>query len=140
MKRTALCHCGQLQVICEGNPTRIIMCHCELCQRRTGSSYNLGAWFSQTNVVVKGADKVYCRIGDEGVECEFHLCPVCGTNLYWKAPEVISGQIGVAVGCFSDPEFPMPTVSFYGKSRHRWLKQPSVPSYITNTRGELEKL
>jgi hypothetical protein len=35
--RRAACSCGQLQLMIEGEPSRISMCHCLECQRRTGA-------------------------------------------------------------------------------------------------------
>ena len=139
MWRSAICHCSQLQVKCKDDPLAVVMCHCELCQRRTGSTYNLGAFFNSSNVKIEGKSKTYCRTGEEGVKCIFHLCPICGTSIYWEVPEVIIDLVGVAVGCFADPDFPKPTVSFYGKSRHHWVTQPDIPSYITNRRKGLEE-
>jgi hypothetical protein len=34
--RRAACSCGQLHLTIEGQPSRISMCHCLECQRRTG--------------------------------------------------------------------------------------------------------
>ncbi len=139
MKRKASCHCGQLQVVCEGDPTQVIMCHCELCQRRTGTSYNLGAWFNRSDVTVEGEERTYRRTGDEGLELIFHFCPRCGTNIYWELPAALADMFGVAVGCFADPDFPGPTVSLYGKRRHAWLTQPGdIPSHISGVGSDLE--
>ena len=35
--RRAACSCGQLYLTIEGEPSRISMCHCLECQRRTGA-------------------------------------------------------------------------------------------------------
>ena len=35
--RRAACSCGQLHLTIEGEPSRISMCHCLECQRRTGA-------------------------------------------------------------------------------------------------------
>ena len=35
--RRAACSCGQLHLAIEGEPSRISMCHCLECQRRTGA-------------------------------------------------------------------------------------------------------
>ncbi len=124
MKRIAKCHCGALSLSAEGEPDPIVMCHCDSCKRRTGTSYNLGAWFPVQDVAVEGETKVYARTGDTNSVLEFYFCPHCGTNLYWKGPEIFPGKIGVAVGCFEDPNFPAPTRSIFGARRHRWLSMP----------------
>jgi hypothetical protein len=38
MTRHAACNCGQLHLTIEGEPSRIAMCHCLECQRRTGAA------------------------------------------------------------------------------------------------------
>ena len=138
MIRTATCHCGQLQVTCQDEPTQIFMCHCELCQRRTGTTYNLAAWFGRAHVTVTGDEHLYRRTGDTGTEFRFHFCPTCGTNLYWESGS-IPDAVGVAVGCFMDPQFPGPTISLYGKRRHAWVPQlAGIPSYSAGMDSELE--
>ena len=139
MKRIAKCHCGKLSVKVEGEPENIFMCHCELCQRRTGTSYNLGAWFPETQIFVNGKTKEYVRTGDSGSETIFSFCPNCGSNIYWKSPDALPGLISVAVGCFADPTFPAPTISVYGNRHHHWLTLPTdIPRYIGNTKSQQE--
>jgi hypothetical protein len=132
MKRKASCHCGRLSATCAGDPALIAMCHCELCQRRTGTSYNLGAWFGRTDVEIEGEQRAYTRAGDSGTEMTFHFCPKCGTSLYWDSPDGrFPEMLAVAVGCFADSDFPAPTISLFGKRRHAWLSQPAgMPSLV----------
>jgi hypothetical protein len=35
--RHAACNCGQLHLTIESEPSRVAMCHCLACQRRTGA-------------------------------------------------------------------------------------------------------
>ncbi len=131
-QQTAACHCGQLQVRCEGDPTQVVMCHCELCQRRTGTTYSLAALFERPKVTIDGETHVYQRTGEAGFVIEFHFCPTCGTTVYWVIPGLptLSGQIVVAVGCLTDLRFPAPNVAVYGRRRHGWVHQPAgIPSY-----------
>lgn len=130
--RTASCHCGALRLACEGDPRFIAMCHCELCQRRTGTSYNLGAWFERSAVDTQGAEHTYTRTGDDSdVGIIFHFCPTCGTSVYWNSPAgSLPEMLGVAVGCFADPDFPAPSLSVYGRRRHHWLPRlDGVPCF-----------
>ena len=127
MQRKATCQCGQLSVTTMGDPVRVAMCHCEECQRRTGSVFNLGAVFDESNVELKGEFRTYTRIGDGGTAVEFHFCPVCGSNVHW----FYGGVSVVAAGCYADPAFPKPTVSLYGKRRHHWVQSlDGVPNFI----------
>lgn len=138
--REALCHCGQISLVCKGEPFLMAMCHCSLCQRRTGTSYNLGAWFNLADVEISGETNTYFRDnGDTGMELTYHFCPNCGSNIYWTV-SARPDEAGVAVGCFADKDFPAPTITYYGKDRHEWLAQPSgAPVYVGGIGSELEQ-
>lgn len=139
MKRTASCQCGRLTIACDSEPVQVIMCHCQPCQRRSGSSYVLGAWFDKSTINTSGEEKLYSRIGEQGIESVYHFCPICGTSVYWEASAAFPDLVSVAVGCFNDPQFPPPTFSLYGKHRLSWVDQPSdIPSHKEGVGSELE--
>ena len=50
MTRRAACSCGQLHLTIEGEPSRISMCHCLECQRRTGAVISNQARFPREQV------------------------------------------------------------------------------------------
>ena len=52
-RRTA-CSCGQLHLTIEGDPSRISMCHCLECQRRTGAVISNQARFRRDQVTFAG--------------------------------------------------------------------------------------
>ena len=120
MKRTATCACGQLQVSCAGEPARVSLCHCLDCQKRTGSTYGIAAFFSREDVKAKGEFLTFRREADSGFAVNFHFCPHCGSTVFWE-PERKPDAIGVAVGAFADPAFPAPTQAVYDKRRHAWV-------------------
>ncbi len=127
--REAKCHCGELKITCEGEPTEIYICHCELCQRRTGSTFNVNALFDSAHVSVEGESETYQRKGDLGIMVVYKFCRKCGSNLFWNS-DFAPGQTGIAVGCFADPDFPQPTASLFGEKRHAWVNVPDgIPSF-----------
>jgi hypothetical protein len=135
VERKATCHCGRLEVVTTCDPVRVVVCHCEDCQRRTGSSYNLGAVFEPADVTSGGKSTIYHRTGELGIRIEFHFCPVCGSNVYWHFDDMLV----VAAGCYADPSFPAPSVSLYGKNRNHWLPHLEVAAaYSSNRDSELE--
>jgi hypothetical protein len=130
MQRIVKCHCGSLQATALGEPCINNVCHCRACQRRTGSVINAGAYFLKEDVRRDGASKIYSRRGDSGSEVHFHFCPDCGTSVYWeldKAPNLV----GIAVGCFADPNFPAPSFSvFEEEGLHPWVGLPTdIPRF-----------
>jgi len=128
MERTAACHCGQLRVTTTGEPERVGICHCQACQRRTGSLFHAGAYFTKEQVRSAGEYKTYERDSDSGFKIRFHFCPVCGSSVFWDGDR-IPELCGVAVGAFADPNFPPPKYSIWEESRHAWLNVPDIERF-----------
>ena len=121
--RTASCSCGQLQANVAAEPTRVSVCHCLACQRRTGSVFGAQARFPSASVTTAGRSSEYVRVGDEGSRSRFHFCPDCGSTVYYTS-EGMEGTVGIPVGAFADPQFPSPTVSVYEERMHSWVSMP----------------
>jgi hypothetical protein len=101
------------------------MCHCFDCQRRTGSSFGIAAFFDRDAVsVVAGISKTFTRDSSYvGSLVTFHFCPECGSTVFWE-PARMPELIGVAVGSYADPNFPRPEQSVWTTHKHAWLSLP----------------
>ena len=122
-RRTAACSCGQLQVVAEGAPARVGVCHCRACQRRTGSAFGVQARWPRNQVTTEGETRIWRRVGDDGTALDFRFCPHCGSTVWYtqdSAPDIIA----IAVGAFGDPSFPAPARSSYDQYRHPWVELP----------------
>ena len=124
MQQTARCQCGSLRAVVAGQPLIVNLCHCRACQQRTGSVFSVGAYFKKTQVRCEGRSKVYTRRSDSGFAVLRHFCPECGSSVYWEL-ERAPGLCGIAVGCFTDPDFPAPSFSTWEESRHLWVGLPA---------------
>lgn len=124
MERTGQCHCGLLRVITTGEPDRVYLCHCQACQRRTGTAFHFGASFPKEQVRLDGERKIFERAADSGYRIRFHFCPSCGTTIYWEGDRN-PAVCGVAVGAFSTSAFLPPSDSIWEESMHPWLGLPS---------------
>jgi len=99
------------------------MCHCFACQRRTGSVFGVQARFASQNVEIRGTSTAFVRVGDSGSKATFHFCPACGATVHY----VIEGHpdvVGIPVGAFADPDFPLPVRSVYEEHMHSWVRVP----------------
>jgi hypothetical protein len=120
----AACSCGQLKLVVEGEPSRVSVCHCLACQRRTGSAFGFQARFPRDRVEISGSANEYTRISDGGGRATFSFCPHCGATVYYviaAAPELVA----VPVGAFADPSFPPPRFSVWEKRKHAWVTMPA---------------
>ena len=59
--RRAACSCGRLHLTIEGEPSRISMCHCLECQRRTGAAISNQARFRREQVTFAGEARAWRR-------------------------------------------------------------------------------
>jgi len=122
--RTASCNCGQLRAEVTGEPVRFSVCHCDECQRRTGSVFAVQARFPREAVHLKGEGTEFVRTNDEGAKCRFTFCSTCGSTVFY-VEERREEHIAIPVGGFADPTFPSPTVSVYEESSHPWVAMPA---------------
>jgi hypothetical protein len=133
--RMASCNCGQLQVTVVGpNPERISLCHCNLCQKQSGSAFLIQARFPKEQVTIKGESKAW-KFPVEGKKpvpypncssagASFHFCPVCGSTV-WYTADTDPARIGVKIGTFNDPTFPPPKISGFESYGHPWAMKVS---------------
>ncbi|ALC12707.1 GFA family protein [Sphingopyxis sp. 113P3] len=125
MERHATCHCGQLNLRCVGEPSKVSMCHCRDCQRRTGSLFSVAAFFPRDDVErTQGTFMSFTRPSASGFDVTFCFCPDCGSSLWWEAARM-PHLLGIAAGAFADPGFPRPEQAVWCEDKHDWLELPA---------------
>jgi hypothetical protein len=128
-ERIAQCGCGRLKVRVRGEPLFVGACHCDFCQKHTGSAFRLSSFFGQDQIMeITGDPNTYNGLEIDGVGitgsdeygATYYFCGTCGSTVYWLTDQ-IPGAYGIAVGSFVDPDFPPPTVEAWTELRHRWV-------------------
>jgi len=108
--------------MCEGEPTRVSVCHCLNCQRRSGSAFAAQARFPADKVTVSGDLHDYTRAGDSGQRATFRSCPQCASTLVYTT-EAEPELIAVPIGAFADPHaFGEPLYSVYEGRKVAWVE------------------
>jgi hypothetical protein len=134
MIHSGSCACGAVTVRAAGDPATVSMCHCLQCQKRTGSTYSVHAYFTREAVTVEGRTQAFRRTGDTGCYITFHFWPVCASTLHWDV-EAMPNMVGIPVGVFADPAFPPPTTSIFVPHKHPWVV---VPDGVPQNKGHGE--
>jgi len=76
--RAASCNCGQLRVEGTGEPVHVSVCHCDECQRRTGSVFAVHARFPREAVHIKGEGKEFVRTNEW--RCKVSVLVLCNVR------------------------------------------------------------
>lgn len=120
MERKAECGCGNVKVIVKGDPQTCFACHCDYCQKASGSIGTFGAVYREENFVSSEGEVTKFDDLPKWPGSEKYFCSKCGTTVHWKNPAAFPGMHMVAIGCFSDPGFPGPQVTVQTQYRHKW--------------------
>ena len=128
-ERVAECGCGRLKVRVRGEPQFVAVCHCDFCQKQTGSAFRLSSFFADDQIVeIAGDPVVFNGLEIDGVGLDgsdefgttYHFCGTCGSTVYWRT-DLMTGFLGIAVGSFVDPGFAPPTMENCTGLRHHWI-------------------
>lgn len=119
--REATCRCGQLRVRCHGDPSRISVCHCLDCKKRSGSAFAAQARWADEDVTITGDVTEWSHTGESGAKATFRFCPRCGSTVFYST-EGLPGSTAVAIGAFADPGFPPPEYSVFEERCHDWVR------------------
>lgn len=99
------CLCGTVRFRATQAPMRTLACHCNFCQKVSGSSYFAESMFPMDVVQFNHAKmKSYEHVSDESNKKVFvHFCQNCGTTVsltFERWPDVR----GIARGCYDNPD------------------------------------
>ncbi|GAB2647041.1 GFA family protein [Vibrio panuliri] len=119
--RTAECSCGQVSLICKGEPIRTAICHCFACQKRTGSVFGVQARFTKSQVTYSGDVVEYTRLGDSGNQVSYSFCPACGSTMMLTL-SALPDFVVIPIGVFNSQDLPQPSFAVYEEHKHSWLK------------------
>jgi hypothetical protein len=105
-ERTGGCVCGAVRFRTTADPSRITICHCKWCQRRTGTAFGTEVVYNSDEVEISGQEiRRYRHVSDEsGRWLDIEFCATCGTNLGFTL-EAVPGVRTLPAGAFDDPDW-----------------------------------
>ncbi len=123
------CLCGKVSYRIYAEPVRTGQCHCEDCQKSTGTGHASNAFFPIDAVKIEGVTSSYTSVADNGAEVTRHFCPDCGSRLF-GTNNAFTSIMGFAVGCMDDNSWYKPQAIVYHKRKPDWdCMDESVPAF-----------
>jgi len=123
MNHSAVCCCGKVSLVIQGQPIVKAICHCNDCKKRTGSAFGISIYVKNSQVTeTQGSTSVYEV--DTDVQQQRFFCTNCGTTIYWKVSN-FPDLTGIAGGCFTDMDFIEPEYTISNENICSWVSLPS---------------
>jgi hypothetical protein len=123
------CLCGAVQFTVATAPILTGQCHCDHCQRASGTGHMSSAFFPEAAVTITGNTQSYASATDTGDTNTRYFCPICGSRLFGKTT-MRPGVVGVAVGAFDKHDWFKPARIVYNKNKPVWdFMDPTVTAY-----------
>ena len=116
------CLCGQVRYSANADPA-ILVCHCENCQKQTGTAFAILVAIAKSAISTQGLLKTFHDKGDSGQPVERSFCPECGSPIVFEAA-VIPGLTFVHAGTLDDTSWLDPKVHVYCDSKEKWTPIP----------------
>ncbi|MFC0542445.1 GFA family protein [Kutzneria chonburiensis] len=119
--RTGHCLCGAISYSYDAEPVLTVLCHCDDCQRHTGSAFSENILVPQDSLRITGVPKVYNTVGSENGHVRDRLfCGDCGTPIFTvmrERPEIII----VKAGTLDDRSGVRPTAEVWTRRAQDWV-------------------
>lgn len=122
------CACSAIRYDVTAEPYTAYCCHCNACQKRTGSAFGLSMQVPTTGLVIAGeTPRTRVRIADSGNEFIVHFCGKCGSSLYSAAAARPEVRV-VYIGTLDDPTAVSPRLNIWTDFALPWLPlDPALP-------------
>jgi hypothetical protein len=125
---TGGCMCGAIHYECSAEPIVSANCHCQDCQRASGSAFISGFIVPRNAVAIAGEVKYYDAVGDSGNIISRGFCPNCGSRLFGKRST--GDLISITAASLDDPSEFRPAMDLYTASAQPWdYLNPDLPKF-----------
>jgi hypothetical protein len=126
---TGGCLCRQVRYEVRSEPLTIAICHCTICQRRTGSAFSMSMPIAREGfALVAGATITRDMPGGSGKLLTQHFCEHCLVRTHTE-PHVNRALVYVRPGTLDDTRWLQPAVQLWTDFGQRWALCDGVPSF-----------
>ena len=123
------CHCGAVRYAFGEAPEFTFYCHCNDCQKTTGSPFSIELMLRDETFSATGELGTYVVEGDSGKPVTRSFCAKCGSGVYLECASD-PGYVFVKVGTLDDASWVEPQMHIYTASKQPWLElADDLPAY-----------
>jgi hypothetical protein len=117
---TGGCLCGAIRYRIDAPVTELRQCHCNNCQKASGSVGTVGAAIpSAAFHLTQGTPRRYSAVVDSGRTLHRFFCGECGSPLYSQRANTPENMV-VRAGTFDDPEGLKITLHIWTSKARSW--------------------
>lgn len=133
--RSGHCLCGAISYRFTAQPETVVLCHCDDCQRHTGSAFSENVLVAREAVEISGTPKSFQTTGTENGQLRDRLfCGDCGTpilTVLHERPDLII----VKGGTLDDRSGLKPGAEVWGRRAQDWVEpDPARPRFDGDAR------
>ncbi len=125
------CACGKARYRFTGEPIMVHNCHCQLCQRQTGSTSVFNVFTESENLeLLSGELDNHTLAAGSGGNHTIFRCSDCGTALWSEYPRFGSLMKGFRGGTLDDAGSITPDVAIWTDFKLPWVTLPEgIPAF-----------
>jgi hypothetical protein len=124
IERAGGCLCGELRYALQGDPVMVAACHCQDCQRQSGSAFGMSLLIRREDFHwTSGAPKLWVGRADSGVQKDCAFCGTCGTRIY-NALTSMPATFNVKPGTLDDTSWFEPKIQVWTDRKQPWVTLP----------------
>jgi len=115
------CLCGKVRYRASAEPLFTGICHCQDCQKFSGSAFAAVLAVPKAAVSVTGTLKTFTKHGDSGQPISRWFCPECGSGIMDEAA-LMRDAVMLNIGTLDDPSWVKPGMQIYCDSAQPWVQ------------------
>ena len=119
-KITGSCLCSAVKYIVNGPIKAVANCHCNTCQKTTGSAFGTVAIIGENDFeIIEGQDSLATyQVSEKATK---YFCRTCGTPIFNLHKKYL-GNCMTQVGSLDDPSLVTPAINIFCESMMPWIK------------------
>jgi len=120
------CLCGAVRYRSDAEPAMTAVCHCENCQRQSGTALSIIVGVPAGSIVFEGENSLatYADRADSGRSVNRRFCKNCGSPIV-SLVEMMPNVHFIKAGTLDDKSWLKPTMHLWCDSAQPWVEIPA---------------